>query len=57
MLPEKGEGVWESVAAPVEDTGLTGRRGDVGEPSTRRTEREQEVTGDFSAGETSLCGP
>lgn len=52
----RGWGV-SPIAIAAENTGVAGRRGDVGEPSTRGIEREWEVTGDFSAGKTGLCCP
>lgn len=53
----KGRGCESAVATPAENNGLSDRRGNVGEPSMRRTEGEQEVTGDFSAGKIGSCCP
>lgn len=53
----RGRGCESPVATPAENTWLADRRGDVGDPSKRRFEKEQEVTGDFSAGKTGLYCP
>lgn len=57
ICQRRGRGCESPVSTPAENTGLADRRGDGGEPSTRRIEREQEVTGGFSSGKTGLCCP
>ena len=56
VLPETRRACESPIAIPTENTGVADRRGDVGEPSRMRTELEQEVTGDFSAGKTEPYG-
>jgi len=48
---KKGRNGGNPIAIPTENSGVAGRRGDVGEPSRMRTELEHQVT-DFSTEKT-----